>query len=182
MVIAVCCNIPLVTDHDTLFKLYESIYSHKLTTPLVETKNHDGSISIQDRKGWKSMKKRNLHQKAPNDTIGVKSWKWNMSLSTSCFFTSSSFPDSEFPVVGQCHLVGGVGGLWRWKNAISSLSLDPLEVGIYISSSTVNSCLQLLLSTTLHHRLSTVHIASGGSLRNGSDCSYPLVRIQRSAP
>lgn len=28
----------------------------------------DGSISIQDRKGWKLMKKRNLHQKAP--TIG----------------------------------------------------------------------------------------------------------------
>lgn len=70
------------------------------------------------------------------------------SLSTPCGGSISQELEAEGCGLGR-----------RWKNAISSLSLDPLRsVGLYISSSTVSRCLQLLIATALHHRPSTAQL------------------------
>lgn len=117
-----------------------------------------------------------------------------MSLSTPqllfLHFLSSSSPWT--PCGGSMKPGGGGGGEegWvsgrRWKNAISSLSLEPLRnFGLYNSSSTVSSRLQLLITTTLHQRLSTVHMQHLfrwlAAEPRGCDGSYLTAGAQRSA-
>lgn len=78
----------------------------------------------------------------------------HMSLSC-CFCTLSPLPAHPRWELGA----EGCGVGQRWKNAISSLSLDPLwSVCLSISSSTVSRRLQLLVAAALHHRRSAAQM------------------------